>query len=82
MHITRDTTHNSTDYHVLVGFLKAEDPTEVYLVQNKLTGVIEFSHEVLPFVLEWLSHFQKRLDDVRSGKKGEDEVSDIVSRVN
>lgn len=85
--ITGTTKYESQFYQIKTGW----DPTgkleeskpEHYLVFNKETGVIEFEHEVLPFVLEWMSHFTKRLQDIADGKvPTDDEISGIVRSVN
>lgn len=81
--ITRDTKYDFKSYTVKVGQMKADDP-ETYLVVNKETEVVEFNHEVLSFVLEWVNHFQKRLDAIVAGKPldEQDEVADIVRNIN
>jgi hypothetical protein len=44
------------DYDVVVGALD-EDKLPLYVVVNRTTGVVEFTHEVTAFYKDWLNHF-------------------------
>lgn len=44
------------DYDVFVGTLK-EDSLPMYVVINRTSGVVEFTHEATPMYKEWLNHF-------------------------
>ena len=46
------------DYDVFVGSLEA-DKLPMYVVINRTTGVVEFTHEVTAFYKDWLNHFAK-----------------------
>lgn len=46
------------DYDVFVGALEG-DKLPQYVVINRTTGVVEFTHEVTAFYKDWLSHFAK-----------------------
>ena len=45
-------------YDVYVGAID-EDKLPMYVVLNRETGVVEFTHEVTAFVTDWLNHFVK-----------------------
>jgi hypothetical protein len=44
------------DYDVVVGALE-ENKLPMYVVINRTTGVVEFTHEVTAFYKDWLNHF-------------------------
>lgn len=44
------------DYDVFVGSLE-EDKLPVYVVINRNSNVVEFTHEVSGFYRDWLNHF-------------------------
>lgn len=46
------------DYDVVVGALE-ENKLPMYVVINRTTGVVEFTHEVTAFYKDWLNHFAK-----------------------
>lgn len=46
----------TTDYKVVVATTD-EDQLPQYAIINKHYGVVEFTHEVLPFIKNWLEHF-------------------------
>ena len=48
----------SKDYVVKVGWLDASVPPK-YLVVRKDYEVVEFQHEVLAVVKQWIEHFEK-----------------------
>lgn len=52
-------------YDVYVGAID-EDKLPMYVVINRDTGVVEFTHEVTAFVTDWLNHFVKE-DQVAAG---------------
>jgi hypothetical protein len=50
--------YSQGDYDVFVGALEA-DKLPMYVVINRNTGVVEFTHEVTAFYKDWLNHFAK-----------------------
>lgn len=62
--------------------LPDDSEVEIYVVRNKVTGVVEFTTEVLPFAREWISHFQKRLDDMDNPPKDEDAIHAAYAKPN
>lgn len=47
-------------YDVFVGTLE-EDKLPMYVVRNRDTKVVEFTHEVTQFYRDWLNHFAKQV---------------------
>jgi hypothetical protein len=70
INFTGKTKYETKDFIIRTGYVK-EGEIPQYLVQNKETEIVEFNHEVLAFVREWVAHFQTRLDDLNSGKTPE-----------
>lgn len=81
--VDRETAYDYEAYTIVVGSLQPDQP-EVYMVQNKETKVVEFTHEVLPFVMEWILHFEKRLKDIKAGKAPDEDahINSIVQSMN
>ena len=48
-------------YDVFVGAIE-EDKLPMYVVINRDTGVVEFTHEVIAFINDWLTHFVKDVE--------------------
>lgn len=76
---TGKTKYATKSYEVLIGYVKNGELPQ-YVVRNIETDVIEFNHEVLSFVREWIAHFQARLDALDEGKNPDDN-SAAVQRV-
>jgi len=71
---TGKTKYGTKNYEVLIGYIKNGELPQ-YVVRNLETGVIEFNHEVLSFVREWIAHFQARLDALDEGRNPDEQAS-------
>lgn len=76
---TGKTKYGTKNYEVLIGYIKDGELPQ-YVVRNLETGVVEFNHEVLSFVREWIAHFQARLDALDEGRNP-DEQNGAAHRV-
>lgn len=55
-----NTIFSSKTYHVVIGILP-DWKQDVYLVKNKVHGVVEFAHPILLYVRQWIRDQEEQI---------------------